>query len=169
MQRLLRAPTWAIGLLAGAPFGIMIAITIKVSGDTMPAALIGGGAAGLLMGVALAFGTRTPRRDLRQALAPLPVADWKAARTAAWRGPVPTRTDIRATALDLVDLRLRNLRRARPWMTVVFGLNLAIAVLNIVVGNRFGVLLAVLWTAGLIEQWHSPRRFRRRRQLLATD
>jgi hypothetical protein len=155
--------------VVGVPFGIAIFVAIKLSGDTTTAALVAGAVSGLVLGVAVALASRKPRGEMRQILEQLPVEDWKTARTAAWRGPVPTRADLRATAVELVDLRLSKLRRTRTLLTLLFGFNLVLAVWNITSGRWWFVVAAVGWTAGLIDLWHAPRRLRRRRGLLTAE
>ncbi|WP_432939678.1 hypothetical protein ACQPXM_29965 [Kribbella sp. CA-253562] len=153
-------------MLFGVPFGIAIFVVTKASGDTIPAALGFGAASGLLVGATVALGSRKPRGEMRQVLEALPAADWAAARTATWRGPVPTHPEVRAAALQLVDLRLDRLKRFRKWVVAVFGFNLVIAVVNIAIGNWWSVLAALAWVGVLVDQWHAPRRLQRRRQLL---
>ncbi|ONI72232.1 hypothetical protein BWI15_19415 [Kribbella sp. ALI-6-A] len=169
MQWLLRTSAWIVGLLVGVPFAIAIFVVTKVSGDTTPAALGFGAASGLLVGATVALGSRKPRGEMRQVLEALPADDWAAARTATWRGAVPTRPDIRATALQLVDLRLDRLKRFRKWVIAVFGFNLAVAVVNIAIGRWWSILAALAWAGVLIDQWHAPRRLRRRRELLTSE
>jgi hypothetical protein len=169
MQTLLRASSWMLGLLIGVPFAIAVFVGIKLSRDSTTAALISGAGGGLLVGATVALAWRKPRGEMRQILESLPVDDWRAARTATWRGPVPTRPDVRATALQLVDLRLNKLGRIRKWAVIVFGLNLVLAVANVVMGRWWYVVFAVGWAAMLVEQWYAPRRLERRRQLLSAE
>ncbi|GAB3834607.1 hypothetical protein [Kribbella italica] len=169
MRAYLTAPVWALVLLAGLPVGALIALLIVLSGDTVTFAVVFGAAVGLLFGLVIAVGSHRHRRDLRPLLDRLPEPGWTLARAAARDGQVPTDPEVRAAAIELLDLRIRNLRRARTGLVLVLGLNLLIALVNIALGNWWFILAALAWAAGLLERWQAPRRLHRRREFLAAE
>jgi hypothetical protein len=168
MRAYLTAPVWALILLTGLPVGALIALLIVVSGDTLTFAVVFGAAVGLLFGLVIAVGSHQHRRDL-PLLERLPEPGWTLARAAARGGPVPTNPEVRAVAVELLDLRIRNLRRARTGLVLVLGLNLLIALVNIALGNWWFILAALAWAAGLLERWQAPRRLHRRRDILVAE
>ncbi|GAA1544727.1 hypothetical protein [Kribbella lupini] len=169
MRTFLTTPAWALGLITGVPVAVVTATLVAISGDTVTFALVLGGIVGALFGTAMAGGAVRQRRDLRPIFDQLPPSDWNLARTAARRGPAPTEPAVRTAAVALIDVRLRQQRRVRILLTVIFGINLVVAVVNIALGDWWYVPLAVIWIAALIEQWATPRRLRRRRELLTAQ
>ncbi len=135
MRTFLTTPAWALGLLAGLPVAVVTACLIALSGDTLTFALVFGLTVGAAFGTAMALGAVRQRRDLRPIFDRLPQAEWELARVAARQGPAPTESAVRAAALELVDLRLRSARRVRTAMTIVFGLGLVVALVNIAFGH----------------------------------
>ena len=163
---MIKAPTWAMILIFGVPFGAVMSVFIKVSGETTMFTLCAGGISALLFGTSITLATNGQRREQRLILEAIPQSDWKAARGAAWKGAVPDRPEIRAAAAQLADRQFDRLRRYQKLVVIVFGLNLAIAVFNSVAGSRWHILLVLGWMSALIGHWDQVRRLRRRVELL---
>jgi hypothetical protein len=165
---LIKASSWAMVLIFGVPFGAGMGVSIKISGETTTFTLVASVILALLFGTAMTFATNKQRHEHRLALETIPQSDWRAAQRAAWSGPVPGSPEIRAVAAQLAGRQLDRLRRHQKFIVLVFGLNLALAVVNTIIGaSRWYILLALGWTVALIGQWYSPRRLRRRIELLS--
>ncbi len=164
---LIKAPSWAMFLICGIPFGAAMGVAIKLSGETVKFTLLAGVLLAVLFGATLTFATAKQRREYRLILEALPERDWAAAQRAAWRGPVPASSEIRRVATHLAAHNLERIHQHRKLIRIVFGFNIALAVLNLILNaSLWRILLLICWTAALATQEYYPRRIRRRIDLL---
>ncbi|GAA1676489.1 hypothetical protein GCM10009745_19660 [Kribbella yunnanensis] len=163
---LLRAPSWVIGVLSGGLFAVLFVVAWGPDtrlGFVVITALV----AGAIFGTTLALATRASRREQLRALEEVPLADWKAVRRAAWRGPVPAEPASRAAALDLANRMFARAHRFRILIYIVFSVNLVLAIVQLVVNDqRWHIITLVLWVIALASHWYSLRRLQTRIALL---
>jgi hypothetical protein len=161
---MLKAPTWLLVFVLGVPFGVLTGGSLAVAGQDAVPAVIAGATMGLLFGIVVAWASRRQRRELVGALGGLPENRWGAAQRAAWRGPVPQDAQVRAAALDVAETSLRRVLKYRTAFVVIFGLNLVLSIINVVMEvSVVKVVLVPLWVFALVNQlWYTPRRLRAR-------
>ncbi|TCM42767.1 hypothetical protein [Kribbella sp. VKM Ac-2568] len=161
-------PRWALALATGLPFGIAIAVTLKIAGpEGWTAAAVGGLIGAVAFGLPVAFAIDMRRRMVRAAIGDLPADKSKAARRAVDRGPIPADPETRAAALRLAAEQLHRFRRVHK-LTVALGVLLLISGVGQVVTtsawHSSNILFALVWLWGL---WYWPKRLHRRIELLS--
>jgi hypothetical protein len=168
MQKfLLSAPSWLIAVL----FGGLFALTSVIVGviDDAPwrfvviMALIGAA----ILGPLVALVTRNQRREQLRVLEELPDEEWTQVRRAVWKGPVPSDPRTRTAALELAQKFFGRAHRFRWLVFIIFGLNLVLAIVEVVMGgSRWYILSSIGWVIVICSQWYNLRRLKQRIELL---
>jgi hypothetical protein len=164
----LRAPWWALALVAGGTFG-----GLRFLGehflldeswtDSAVSGAIGGVLFGLVMGIAVA----RQNRRAREALGTDDPAVVRRATRAARGGPVPEEPALREAARRMAQLQHDQLVRTRRWAIPFFVLLIAGLVYLAIAVSPAGWLIVAVVAVFPVLFFVMPRRFARRAELLA--
>jgi uncharacterized membrane protein (UPF0136 family) len=160
-----KVPAWATCLLIGIPFGAAMGTYSWVDGTSPKYAVISGAITGLIFGIAMTLFLRRQNAQLLQAVGDLPPPLRRAANR-AMRGAVPADPEVRAAAIRMAKYRLSVMRRWRTASLIIWGLLLALAVITLLNGSLWRLVLVALFLLFLVFQFTEPRRLRARIELL---
>jgi hypothetical protein len=165
-DRLLTAPRWAVGLVAGVPFGAFMGLSEGLRHGNWGDALIAGVIAGVIYGAI--YGVFMHRRfgRYRAAIGGVPQRDVRRAAREARRGKVPEDPEARRAAYRLLDVQLGELRRQRRWAPILFVLLLGLSVFLALTQTPWWWVTVPCWPALLAMHLVMPRRMGRRLELL---
>ena len=169
-MRLQRAPWWGHFLLLGGAFGLSQFLFNAFRDDrTVLASVVGALVSGVLFGLIMGtFSYAMSKRFLR-AQGDISRGQLRAARRASTRGPLPSDPEVRAAAVRIADLQLRQLRWQRIWGPTVLVLVAAMCVFLAVTETLWWLLAAAAFAFLAIYIVWLPGRLRRRRALLTDE
>ncbi|MEV6415858.1 hypothetical protein [Kribbella sp. NPDC051718] len=136
-ERLNSTPTWALLLIfwlawAAVTFAIGIIETRDLLWSVVSAAVIS-----LVIATGMALAIKARLRWENGALGDAPKDHRRLALKAAWKGPIPTDPELRATTLAVAQEQLRQMRRGRPLQIIAISLAV-ISAIGLAVTNSPG-------------------------------
>ncbi|WP_328325428.1 hypothetical protein OHA70_35810 [Kribbella sp. NBC_00382] len=166
-ERLNSTPTWALFLMlwlawAAVAFAIAIIETSDLFWSAVSAAVMA-----LFVSAAMAYGIKTRLRWENGALGDTPKDARRLALKTAWKGPLPTDPDLRATTLAVAQEQLRQMRRGRPLLIVALSLAVVSAIGLAITSSPWQLLLLVFYLPLAITFLLAPNRLRKRIALLS--
>lgn len=165
-ERLLNAPRWVLGVVAAAPFGLVMGVEAGLRRGRWTDALIEGVLAGSVYGVIMAFVVHRRYGRYREAIGGVRQRDVRRAAREARRGKVPEDPEARRAAYRLLDLQLGELRRQRKWAPVFFVLLLALSVFLAVSQSAWWWCITPVWLGFAAMYFVYPHRLEPRLELL---
>jgi hypothetical protein len=162
------APKWVVALIMGTGFGTWMGIFIKNDGLSWTETVVSGLILGVAFGIPMAFWFDKERREMRVVEGDIPTEKLTAAHRAAWNGPIPEDPEVRAAALRITTHQLRQDGQIpRPVSIGGALLMLTASVIQSVADSPWYLLFAVAPVFILVSHLYSPRRIRRRIELLS--
>lgn len=165
-ERLLTAPRWVVGVVAGVYFGAFMGLQEGLLHGRWADALIEGAIAGVAFG--LFYGVFMHRRlgRYRKALGGVPQRDVRRATRETRKGRVPEDAAIRQAVYRVLDLQLGELRRQRLWAPAFFVLLFSLSVVLALTQTPWWWVTVPCWLGLLVMYLVLPSRLQRRLELL---
>ncbi|GAA0930963.1 hypothetical protein GCM10009554_14590 [Kribbella koreensis] len=161
-ERLNSTPTWALLLILWLAWtAVTFAIGIIETRDLFWS-LIFGTAVSLMVAVGMTFAIKARLRWENGALGDAPKDARRLALKAAWKGPLPTDPELRATTLAVAREQLRQMRRGRPLQIVAVSLVTVSAIGLAFTDSPWQLLMLVFYVPLAVTFLYAPTRLRKR-------
>jgi hypothetical protein len=158
MLTLRKLPVWAVGIIEGIYFGVIMGFFDGSQDHDWKAAAASGLFAGVFFGVAMGFTIDRQRDKIRDIAQPVPNEKFEAAYRASLKGPIPKDPEIYAASVRLLRYRLQRIQRTRRWNAPIFGLFILLGVYLVITSG------AVWWLAVAVFTLMVPLTYWRARQ-----
>lgn len=167
--RLAMSPRWVQGLVYGLFFGAgMTAFSVFRTGAWLPA-LAGGLVGGVLFGLFMGRYMSKLNTVLLRGLEGFSPADQRTILRGSWRGPIPTDSQQREAAGELLQRRRDNMVANRRWSIIIFAAAILLYIVLAVTQTWLWWFGAALFLVFLILTLTTVPRMDRRLALLTAD
>jgi hypothetical protein len=166
-HRMLTAPRWVVGVVAGIPFGAAMGIGAGLRHGRWTVALTEGVVAGVVYGVVMGIVMHRRFARYREAIAGVPQRNVRRAAREARKGRVPDDAEARRAISRLLTIQLAELRRQRRWAPAFSLVMVAGSVFLALAQTPWWWVTVPFWLALLAMHLALPHRLARRLELLS--